>query len=283
MSREELQHHISDTAFLVNESRARRDALSRDRFARHWIPPHLQQRVKELWGDFAREVYPHDDLELAVRNRFFLDELESFFTDDGGVFANIGAGFTSYPFLLSRERRSIEVDYPPVSRAKAERMRQLQAEDVLPQRAVEFLAADLDSAEDRRKLQALLDEALRDTPSYLLCEGVLYYLHRESIEALFAQFEKAQTSGSRIGLDFWEPSVAESAVFRRQERFFEDRFGFRSSAYCFFDSKFLESLSGYRLVVSTGVAEQERRFAGTEILSDPESMLPNEYAVLQRV
>ncbi len=38
-----VEGHISDTAFLVNESRARRMDMSRDVYAEQWVLPERQQ------------------------------------------------------------------------------------------------------------------------------------------------------------------------------------------------------------------------------------------------
>jgi O-methyltransferase involved in polyketide biosynthesis len=108
----DTEKHISDTAFLVNESRARKVDVSQDIYAEHWVRPGSRERVRDLWDDFAREVYPHDDLELAVRNRYFFAHLlKLVHTSENPVFVNLGAGFTSYPFLLNQNIACIEVDY----------------------------------------------------------------------------------------------------------------------------------------------------------------------------
>jgi hypothetical protein len=79
--------HISESAFLVNESRARNVGLSHDRYARLWV----SDATRKLWEDFAREVYPFDDIELSLRNRFFLERLEAELRKDRTtVFVNFG-------------------------------------------------------------------------------------------------------------------------------------------------------------------------------------------------
>ena len=88
----ELEGHIFETGYLVAESRARRMQLSGDRFARQWIPESARERIKDLWEDFSREVYPHDDLEIALRNRYFLRSAEAFSPGQSPVFVSLGAG-----------------------------------------------------------------------------------------------------------------------------------------------------------------------------------------------
>jgi len=42
------------------------------------VPAASRVRVQDIWDDFAEKVYPNDDLELAIRNRFFLDQINHF-------------------------------------------------------------------------------------------------------------------------------------------------------------------------------------------------------------
>ena len=102
---------ISESAFLVNESRSRRVDISKDIYSLLWVT----DSTRELWKDFCKKVYPFDDVELSLRNRFFLDRLNSFLhSKSNPVFVNIGAGFTSYPFLIKSPCICIEVDFKHV-------------------------------------------------------------------------------------------------------------------------------------------------------------------------
>lgn len=104
----EVPRHISATAFLSSQSRARAVEVSRDNYSQLWVSP----ETIHLWDDFAENVYPHDDLELALRCRFFLERLQAFVKENTNpIFINIAAGFTSYPFLVKPPCPCIEVDY----------------------------------------------------------------------------------------------------------------------------------------------------------------------------
>ena len=89
-----IHQTISESAFLVNESRARRVDISHDIYAQLWV----SDSTKKLWDDFSKNVYQYDEIEIGLRNRFFLNRLNSFINStDNPVFINIGAGFSSYP------------------------------------------------------------------------------------------------------------------------------------------------------------------------------------------
>ena len=141
-----VTNQLSETAYLVAESRARAVAISRDVYAAHWIPDRLRESVRRLWEEFAANVYPHDDVVLGVRNRFFLDRLSVFAADGPTIFVNVAAGFTSYPFLIEHAIRTIEIDLPVVVDVKSARVAALQDAGVLLLRPLRQIAADLNAA-----------------------------------------------------------------------------------------------------------------------------------------
>jgi O-methyltransferase involved in polyketide biosynthesis len=278
-----LDRELSATAYLVNESRRRGGEVGRDHLAEHWIPPALRPAVRSLWDDFAAAVYPHDDLELALRNRFFLDRLETMQERGETVFVNVAAGFTSYPFLTRRPCASVEVDLPGVIAAKRRRRAELERDGVLPERPLTFHAADLTADEDRGRLGRLLVDFAGGRRSVILFEGISYYLPGAVFEELAGLAAEAQAPGSRLLFDYWSPLSERSPVFRRLSSFFAERFGIDPESYHLFDRRWIEALPGYRIVETTGVAEQEAVYCGTAVLADPDAVLPELYAVLERV
>jgi O-methyltransferase involved in polyketide biosynthesis len=275
----QLERHISESAFLVNESRARDVGLSRDRFAHLWV----SDRTRKLWEDFSREVYPHDAVELGVRNRYFLQRLNAAVTDGGiVVFVNIGSGFTSYPYLTDRPCRCIEVDYDHVLRYKREQTHAWREEGLLPDRPVEYLPADLNDPGDLARLGAHLEEILRAGPSFMLLEGITYYLGMPRLMELFDLASRVQERGSILAFDFWKPDVASHPITLRFKRFFDERFGHREAAYNLFDEAFVHTIPGYAVAEMTDVQEQERALAGSAVLSDSGGILPEHYAILKK-
>ncbi len=278
-----LEGSVSDTAYLVCESRARRLDISRDPFARKWIAPEQRESVEELWEDFSREVYPHDALEVSLRNRYWLERIEGFVEGaDDPVFVNVGAGLTSYPFLLADPIPAVELDRPPVVAYKEARARELKRQGALPERNVAFHGVDLGSAGGLERLESLLGDTCGARSSFVLCEGLLYYLERSTVDALVEIVRRAQEEGSVLGLDFWPPAVADSPVFHRMEAFFEERFGIERGGYTFLDERWVESIEGYEIQGVSNVVRQERVIAGTPHLQNSAAVLLEMYAALKR-
>ena len=270
---------ISDSAFLVNESRARGAKLSRDRYAHIWVT----DATRRLWEDFAREVYPHDDVELPLRNRFYLDVLENALREQpSAVFVNLAAGFSSYPFLIEKPCRSIEVDFDHVCRFKRSKIEKWRAAGLLPPREVELVACDLAGENDVSALGERLRSAIGPDPSVVFLEGITYYLKRDALFRLFDMLRDIQSPGSKLALDFWPPEYKGHPVHRRFRKFFADRFGHGESKHHFFDADLLRSLGGYEIVALTDIVELERQFSQERRLINPLEILPERYAVLER-
>jgi O-methyltransferase involved in polyketide biosynthesis len=270
---------ISDSAFLVNESRARNVSLSRDRYAHLWV----SERTRRLWEDFTREVYPYDELELGLRNRFFLTQLEtSARAGQVQVFINFAAGFTSYPYLIDAPLSCFEIDLEHVIRYKRRRIEKWQAEGLLPRRDVTYLEFDLTEPEALTRLRRELTPRLRGRASFLMTEGLVYYLEPPVLARLWSLFAELQTEGSFYALDFWSPLIARHPVLLRFGTFCRERFGYQRDHYTFLMPDDVGRIAGYRLAVLTDIQKLEKQVLQTEILADYERILPENYAVLQR-
>lgn len=279
-----LRQHISDTSFLVAESRARRLDISRDAYARHWMPPARVSAVASLWEDFSRDVYPHDDLELAIRNRFFLERLQRFTAaHEDAAFVNVGAGLTSYPFLLEREIPCFECDLPHVVRFKQRRMAELTSSGILPSRDVSFLGLDVLREDGREQIRSLLITKLAKRPTFVLLEGLSYYLSFQVLEALFEVFREGQLPGSQVAMDFWMPDLRQHPVFLRLQEFFGTHFGFAAQDYCLFDQQWIDRIRRFRILELSSASRSEGTYAASSVLADERAILPENYALLERV
>ena len=271
--------HISESAFLVNESRARNVSLSRDRFAHLWV----NAATRELWEAFSSDVYPHDAIELGIRNRFFLTALESFVAErEHPVFVNIGAGFTSYPYLVDERCRTVEIDLAHVIEFKRQRADGWGREGRLPERRVEYIPADCTRSADVERLRETLERTIEDAPSFVLIEGLTYYLSRPALDALMRLCSSVQRERSLLAFDFWTPDTAHHPTFDRLRRFFSERFGHAETRYTLLMPKEIGAIGGYRLVRHTDVQELERTYLGTAVLADYDAILPEHYVLLER-
>jgi O-methyltransferase involved in polyketide biosynthesis len=269
---------ISDSAFLVNESRSRRVDISKDIYSSLWI----NESTNKLWNDFNTEVYTYDDIQLSLRNRFFLEQLKLFINESAHpIFVNIGAGFTSYPFLVSKDCKFIEVDLSNIINYKQKKIKRFIENGELPERVITFLSTDICKKIDLMKLKESLISLLECNPSFVLLEGITYFLNKRHLNQLFNIFSDIQTLNSVLAFDFWKLGDADHPVLKRLMKFFSDRFGFDIKQYNLMDLDFIQNIKGYEVIESTDIQELEKIYTKDNFLSDKNKILPEHYVILK--
>lgn len=273
-----MNHDISDTAFVVNESRSMRVDISRDIYAHLWVT----DEARRLWQELAAEVYPFDDISSSLRNRFYLEHVSRFVAGNANpAFVNIAAGFSNYPFLLDRSCFAAEVDFAHVMEYKQQRIAQWQSERKLPQLQVARFGADLDAEADRGRLSAALQAWCGARPSFVMMEGLTYYLSRPVFEDLLSIVADAQAPGSRLAFEYWTPDAETYPVFVRLKQYLAKSFGVQHR-YQLLDAAFVENVAGYDLQESSDIDAQELLYSDSRAMQDKNNRLPIRFAVLAR-
>jgi O-methyltransferase involved in polyketide biosynthesis len=273
-----VESGISGTAFMVNCSRSKRVEVSKDIYACLWVTP----ESLALWDVLAADVYPNDDVNLSVRNRFFLEKIQDFIDDNQDpVFVDIAAGFDNYPFLLRGECAFLEFDLPHVMAYKKEMVDRWMAEGKLPRRSVEYLSTDLNDQGERNDLRRTLRRKISGRSSIVTLQGITYYMRRRALDELFAILRDVQNAGSMIAFDFWRPDAMHSATMVRFEEYLGRTYGYENLEWNLFDEGYLDGLEGFTRVETTDIAGLERRYSQTRLLQG-EDKIPGCYAVLRR-
>jgi O-methyltransferase involved in polyketide biosynthesis len=277
---------ISQTAFLVNESRARRKDISKDIYARNWILPQEREKIKELWELFSKKVYPYDDIELSVRNRYYLDLLKKFIKKHSNpIIVSLGVGLTSYPFLLTNRAEFVEVDLPNIIKYRKQRIDTLRNKKIIPKRNVNLYAVNLNQLEHISRLEKILihDFKINERPSMIFMEGISYYLKKDSLTRLITSLIRIQNEGSILALDYWKPDIVHHPVFKRLQEFFMEKFNFPHRDYTLFKKEFIQELTQYRLKKATSIMAEEFKYNKKPVLMDnKENILPEYNIILQK-
>lgn len=267
---------VALTAYLVNESRARRPDLAADPLAQAWIPEADRPGVRALWQEYAEAVYPHDDLVVALRGRVIADVLAAALAaDPATVLVVCGAGFSSYPWLLPFPA-ALEVDLPAMAEAKQRRAEELTAAGTLPAREVVHLGADLGAEADRARVAAAVRELAAGRPVAYVVEGVLFYLPPRdalAVAGLGADFGAGGAAVSAVS--YWPAAASGSRVLEAQRAWFRGRQVPPEASYQ--TNAELTALFG-RPLRDVGPEDLQRRYLGG--VKVPESELIPEYVAV---
>ncbi|HEY9373007.1 class I SAM-dependent methyltransferase [Streptomyces sp.] len=266
---------VEQTAYLVNESRARRPELARDPLAAAWIPDGERGDVRALWEEFAGDVYPYDDLVVSLRGRFIADTLERALAQDPDtVLVVCGAGFSSYPWLLPF-RTALEVDLPTMIEAKRQRAAELMDAGVIPRRDVRHLAADLGTPAGREAVAAAVRELADGRPVAYVAEGLVFYLPPDEARAV-ARLGAEFADHAVTAVSYWPDWAEDNRVLADQRLWFRRRSVPEDASYLTHDE--LPGLLGGGSVEDHGPESLQRRYL--DHVEVPESDLIPEYVAV---
>lgn len=266
---EVLKNQISDSAYLVNVSRARSLHISKDNFAYLWIPIDKKAEIQDLWNKYALNVYRFDDIELAVRTNYFITSLRKHLERfPNTVFINLGSGFTSYQYLINQEILTIEVDFPSILLEKRNRADKLIKEKILPNRSTLYLPCDFNNAEQRVKLyKKIYNEIGRSRHTYILMEGLLYYLPKLTAKKILHNNQVLQRQDSIIAFDYWKPTIKKREYYKGMLDFYCKEMKMENVDLNLFYAKKFVDLSCYSILDDTDVFKQERLMLDSFILN----------------
>ena len=159
-------------------------------------------------------AFPHMELWVACRTRFF-DECVGHFVSRGvGQVVVLGAGFDTRAARLRREGvRFFEVDHPATGR---EKLRRLERLDGYPIDAATYVPCDFEREDFLEQLGA--HGFLRDQPALLLWEGVSPYLTRSAVQQTLDRVARGCHPASVLGFDYFSSRLSEGARIRDEDK-----------------------------------------------------------------
>ncbi len=210
---------IHETAFMTSMFRAMNVSLSKDSYSKLW-----NNRKTKAWvTDYLKEVSEEEISTHCVRNRFFLDKIQQLFKEHNiEILINFGAGFSMYPFLLNASLEHIEIDKSDIIEHKKNRISNWMKVGELPKRKIHFLGADFEENYEE-ELYTKIQTIKNNKKSFVLIEGVLFFLHRDKAEKLFDFFNNIQNKGDYLGSVSFSHSIKETNAFSRLLHFFNAR------------------------------------------------------------
>lgn len=270
---------VSITAFIVNESRARLESLSGDVYAKLWVT----EEAKHLWKELAEEVYPYDDVNLSLRNRFYLERIREFVNEhNDSVFINMAAGFTSYSYLFDTPCRCIETDYPHILNFKEKKVEQWQQDGTLPERHVEFYPLDMENPDELKNFERNFASWCAGKPTIVIMEGLTYYLSPGTLDTLFSGYWKYLVGGSLVVFDFWGPDSDDYPVIQRVKNYLSKVSSGPVKPFTYLNMNYVGKLKGFSLAEHTDIAELERQCAESRVLQAKGNRFPTEFVVLRK-
>ena len=270
---------IHETAFVTSTFRSFDENLSQDNFAKLWQNSKTEQWIEEyLVQVSSEEIYTH-----CLRNRYFLDRIKDLVDNQGiEVLINFGSGFSMYPFLLNEKLVNIEIDKPEIVDYKKVKIKDWEKEDKLPKRNIHFIGVDF-SENYKEDLLSKILSITANKSSFILVEGVLFFLDREETDNLFNFFNIIQTSGDYIGSASFQEAIKETQAFKNLLSFFNQKVSkTNQNDYQTIQDEYYKSKKNYKLIDHQDYFSLSNEY-GNKIKQSEEFILNENFYLLRKI
>ena len=277
MSKEE-NIKIHETAFVTSTFRAFDENLSKDNFAKLW-----QNSTTENWiKEYLNQVSSEETFTHCLRNRYFLDTIKDLIQNQQiEAVINFGSGFSMYPFLVEEKIVHIEIDKPEIINYKKTQIKEWQQKNIVPERNIHFIGVDF-SKNYKQGLFSKIQSIKGNKSTFILIEGVLFFLTREETNDLFNFFDTIQTSDDYIGSASFQETIKDTKAFQNLLDFFNKKVSKTTeSDYQTIENQYYKSKENYKLIDHQDYFSLSKKY-GNNINQSKELILNENFYLLKK-
>lgn len=269
---------IHDTAFVTASYRASNEELSKDSYSKYWQNPRTAEWIHKI----LTEVSPDEPHTHCLRNRYFYETIKRLKKDQKiEVLINLGAGFSMYPFLFEEDLINIEIDKADNIHFKKKEIKKLQDAGKLPKRDIHYIARDFNL--EKAELLEEIKTIVQARPSFVLIEGVIFFLSKKVTNEVFDLISQIQVTGSYVGSVSFLDSIKDTACFKRLIKFFqEDLASGLSLEYLTLATEYYGSLASYELIEHEDYVSLSKEYSPNNIFENGDLILNENMYLLKR-
>ncbi len=270
---------IHETAFIVSTYRSYHENVSKDIYAKLWNNPETEALIPSITDSISKD----EAILHSLRNRFFYERMRSFFEKhNGGTLINFGSGFSMYQFSFDDSVSTIEIDKKDIIDYKKEKVDHWTKEGKLPPRDVRYVAVDFNQ-NTTEKIVEILQPLINKEPTFILIEGVFFFLDRKTTNTLFQVFKKLQKPGDLVGCVTYLPEVEDTPVYHRLLHYFDSNNDTNDSfSHQTIEHSYFQNIDGYSLQENTDEFELSKIYASNIEITDKSDILNETMYVLER-
>ncbi len=268
---------IHETAMVTATFRSMYPDLSKDKYAYLWASAGSKNHAEK----YSNAVSNYEAHAHCLRNRFFYETISRLLIESKiELLINFGSGFSMYPYLLPESLIHIEIDLPEVVAYKEEVTQNWTEHGLLPLRNITFLASNFNEEKDPVLLDQI-QEVKGKKPSFILLEGVLFFIGEEDTARLFQIFDEIQGPGEYLGSVSFRPSLEEKPVFQKLMTFVEGNLRKNQQFnYQTLEDNFYEGLKNYNLIKHRDTLALNQEYSPENYLNELEVL--NEHMYILR-
>ncbi len=270
---------IHETAFIVSTYRSYHEDVSKDPYAKLWNNPKTEALIPSILKSISKD----EAMLHSLRNRFFYERLKSFFDkNNGGTLINFGSGFSMYQFQMNSNVSTIEIDKEDIIEYKKKKIDDWIKKEKLPFREIVYTAIDFNLKSEKEIIE-VLKPLVKNKPIFILIEGVLFFLNKNTISKLFSICNKLQNKGDLIGSVSYLPEIENTNVYQKLLHYFDtnndtnDAFNHQT-----IPTSFYQNLIGYSLVEHIDEFELSHKYIPHHTIVNKNEILNENMYILEK-
>ena len=269
---------IHETAFVTATYRASNEELSKDNYSNYWKNP-----VTDKWiENYVKKVSVDEPFVHCLRNRFFYETVSDLIDKEQvEVLINFGCGFSMYPFLFNEKLINIEIDQKGLIDFKKNQVQDWIQEGKLPNRNIHYLSKDFNLQNE--ELETEIKAIVQGKTSFVLLEGVLFFLTKKSANELIELISRIQTKESYFGSVSFLNTITNSDCFKRLVKFCEEEVILNSKfEYLTLPTSYYQALPEYELIQHEDYVSLSKRYSPENKIENGDLILNENMYILRR-
>ena len=270
---------IHETAFVTSVFRASDETVSKDVYAKFWPSKKTTKHAER----YTKNVSVYEPLAHCLRNRYFLEKIAELHTMNKiKILINFGCGFSMYPFLLDKHLHHNEIDQQDVIAYKSKNIAFWQSIGKLPKRNIQYIVSNFNN-DNFESLLLRIESIKKDRPSFILIEGVLFFLGKNNTDRLFKLFDALQGSNEYIGSVSFQESLKATPVFQKMIDFVEKNLEKNQQFhYQMIDDSYYEQLINYRLIDHQNTLSMASTYAPDKVIEKDKILNEHSYLLKKK-
>ncbi|WP_299767642.1 class I SAM-dependent methyltransferase [uncultured Dokdonia sp.] len=269
---------IHETAFVTATYRASNEELSKDVYSKYWKNSKTDKWIKSYLEKVSNEEpYTH-----CLRNRYFYETIKRLKENkEIEVLVNLGCGFSMYPFIFENDLINIEIDKKDIINHKKTKVQKLMKSGKLPDRQIHYIAKDFNL--EKKELSEEIKSIINGRPSFVILEGVLFFLSKAITNELFELISEIQTPGSYLGSVSFLESIVDTACFKRLVHFFDEEVNLNSKfEYLTLPTNYYKSIPSYELIEREDYVSLSKKYSPKDKIENGDLILNENMYLLKR-
>lgn len=269
---------IDETAFVTAAYRASNEELSKDQYSKYWRNPKTEKWI----ANYVRKVSEEEPFVHCLRNRFFYETIGAFIEKEQiEVLINLGCGFSMYPYLFDEKLINIEVDQQSLIEHKKEQVEKWMEMGKLPMRNIHYLSKDFNV--EKEELATEIKRIVKGRKSFVLLEGVVFFLSKKATDQLIEWIGRIQSGGSYLGVVSFLTAIRATDCFRRLMEFVKEEMNVNSDfEYLTLPNSYYESILEYDLITHEDYVSLSKKYSPENRIENGDSILNENMYVLKR-